>query len=56
MLQVGFGKTIQNLPYFEQSVAYDVIEVMKVIREGDTFPKVRENQSKDVPSLFIGWY
>ncbi len=22
MLQVGFGKTLQNLPYFDQSVAY----------------------------------
>ena len=22
MLQVGFGKTFQNLPYFDQSVAY----------------------------------
>ena len=24
MLQVGFGKTFQNLPYFDQSVAYVV--------------------------------
>ena len=23
MLQVGFGKTFQNLPYFDQSVAYE---------------------------------
>ena len=26
MLQVGFGKTFQNLPYFDQSVAYVILQ------------------------------
>jgi hypothetical protein len=30
MFQVGFGKTFQNLPYFDQSVAY-VSEVGRVL-------------------------
>ncbi len=51
MLQVGFGKTFQNLPYFDQNVAYEqesryVIKVMSVNMTGDIISKVRENQRK----------
>jgi hypothetical protein len=31
MLQVGFGKTFQNLPYFDQSVAYVLPNLLIII-------------------------
>ena len=40
MLQVGFGKTFQNLPYFDQSVAY--VRTQYTVLEGKKRSELRE--------------